>query len=185
MVRGRYGKFQVGRSEPPTPPEPAPRRPELAEPDRLTPADVFGTGFALNNASAPGQDYDIRVDSARGSIQASRGLEHIAGDISAQIATVADRLLGTLATPEDVADFRLLVTDVLNRDNRIKNIESVRASLTTERGRDGTQPQPSAVVIETDIQTVDDERHTLRTPVPVDDFATTGSLSALPLFDAN
>jgi hypothetical protein len=144
---------------------------------------VFGTGFALNNASAPGLDFDIRVDSARGSIQASRGLEQLAGDISARIATVSERLLGTLATPEDVADFRLLVTDVLQRDTRIKRVETVQVSLTTERSRDGTQPQPSAVVVETDIQTVDDERHTLQTPVPVDDLATTGSLSALPQFD--
>jgi hypothetical protein len=139
--------------------------------DTVDEALVFGAGFALNSNADPGATFDLSVDPQTGSLRRSDGLEHFSGDFALKLATLADRLLGTLASVEDISDFRSKVVRVAESEDRVKRVDYLRVF----RARDDT----NAVVVDMTFTAIDDTRHTQEIPIPLASGAA-GAGAALP-----
>lgn len=153
---GAYGLFRWGGAA-----GAAPERgpPGLRKPQRVdhpTDEEALGAGLALNPASQPGYDWDLRVDET-GALVSTFGIDEYGKDIAFQTARQAGTLRGERLTANALEDVRLLLQRVLEDDPRTKAVRQLDLS-PSDRDAD-------TLVVTAKVTAEDDEYHDTVFPV--------------------
>ena len=148
--QGRYGTFRWGEAEGAAPERgpPGPRKPRRV--DHPTAEEALGSGLALNPASQPGYDWDLRVDHT-GALVTTAGIDEYGKDIAFMTARETGRMKGERLTANALEDVRLTLMRVLESDPRTKDIRRLNLS-PSDRDRD-------TLVVDAMFVAEDDEYH--------------------------
>ena len=188
----RYGEIRYGESGESFSQVTTPRERDEGPP-RPLPEESLGAGVALigcgiDTDRSPFTEPPQSLESERqsgylydffaapnGDLGHVTGYDEYAKDLEVNIHPVVEPLLGVLLTPEDKSDIRSQVTRRLSRDVRTESVNNVRVrgpgdqptrvEASSEQSRRGR----TAVTIDSDVTTADDEYHDDVLPLTITD----------------